>query len=158
YYMQMIKNDEFLTLSDRNRVNLIMVPPVRGNILDRHGKLLAINHNSFRVMLDKRETKSYKDSLHLLFDILNINKVLRETTFNRVVKSPPKAPIVVFDNITWQEVAYIEENAPYLPGIFIDVAQFRFYPYSALTSHVIGYTGIINDAEKKLYNFQNLND
>ena len=48
FYMQLIKNDEYRTLSDKNRISLVIVPPLRGRILDVENRLLATNQKCFR--------------------------------------------------------------------------------------------------------------
>ena len=43
------QNEHYQLLSESNRVQLILVPPRRGWIVDRNGKPIAINRSDFRV-------------------------------------------------------------------------------------------------------------
>jgi len=53
FYMQFIKKNEYKTLSDQNRIRMIIMLPNRGQIYDRHMKLMAKNNTCFRLLLDK---------------------------------------------------------------------------------------------------------
>jgi penicillin-binding protein 2 len=70
------------------------------------------------------------------------NRLLRELRRSRNAQ-----PIVVRENLGWEEVARVEFNAPDLPGVFIDLGQTRDYPEGELVSHIIGYTGRVADED-----------
>ena len=59
FYMQCIKKDEYTTLSDKNRINIVIVPPMRGEIFDRNREVLATSKLCFRLLLDKNN--NYKE-------------------------------------------------------------------------------------------------
>jgi penicillin-binding protein 2 len=69
-------------------------------------------------------------------------RLLRELRRNRNAQ-----PIVVRENLGWEEVARLEFNAPDLPGVFIDLGQSRDYPEGDLMSHIVGYTGRVADED-----------
>jgi penicillin-binding protein 2 len=158
YYMEVIKSDEYKVLSDKNHINLLMVPPLRGHILDRQGKQIAINKSNYRLMLDKKESKDYITSVSSLFLLLNTPEEDAKFILQRIGKSSPRLPIQIFDHLSWQEVSLIEENIVNMPGIFIETGQVRFYPYNYITSHIIGHTGILNEEEKAEYELENIGD
>ncbi len=158
YYMQVLQSSEYKTLSEKNRISLITLYPPRGNIIDRNGKLIAISNENFRVILDRRENPSYQKSLELLLSMLNISESERQRIYNKIQKTSVKVPIVLFDRVVWQQVAIIEENIPYLPGIYVEVNKLRFYPYDYCTSHLVGYIGSVNKEEKKATFYQNIGD
>ena len=158
YYMEVIKSNEYKVLSDKNHINLVMIPPVRGIILDRAGRQIAINKSNYRLMLDKKESRSYRESLAQLFSLLQTPEDDVKFILQRVEKSSPRLPIQIFDNLSWNEVALIEESVVNMPGIFIEIGQVRFYPYHYVTSHIIGHTGILNEDEKDEYELENIGD
>src|SRR3546814_20881914 len=55
--------------------------------------------------------------------------------------------VTVRENLTWDQVASIEVNAPELPGLSIEVGETRHYPYFGTTAHIVGYVGAVSDAE-----------
>src|SRR6185369_16416303 len=73
FYMQIFRRDEYKTLSDKNRINLILLPPSRGRIYDREGNLLAANKTCFKLLLDKnvkdnegKDKNYYQQELQLI--------------------------------------------------------------------------------------------
>ena len=51
YQLQVIESDKYKTLAEENRINLRLLPPPRGRILDRFGRPVAINQENYRVTL-----------------------------------------------------------------------------------------------------------
>ena len=149
FYMQAIKADEYKTLSDQNRVNVVMLYPARGNIIDSHGKVIAGNKSSFKVMLDKHMSKNYKASLASLFKILDLDQKQQDSIWDKVRKYGLRSPLVIMNNINWQQLALIEENIPNLSGVYVEMGECRTYPYAYSMAHVIGYTGTLSEAEKQ---------
>lgn len=160
FYMQIVKSDDYKLLSDNNRINPIIIHPLRGDIFDCKGRLLAGSSTAFYLILDKHQNKNYKESLELLYQILDLNEDERNIIKQRINKYGLKIPISIMDNIPWFRVALIEENIAHLPGLYVEVGQLRKYNYNDVFTHVIGYTGILNEEEKQeiaLNNIGNFN-
>ncbi|XVN43077.1 MAG: penicillin-binding protein 2 [Candidatus Rickettsia vulgarisii] len=148
-YMQLFENDKYTTLSDKNRINFILIPPSRGQVYDINGNILASNQACFKLLLDKNITPNYKDELKIVASVLNLSDEKVNVVNQKVKKANKYLPVVILDNLTWQEMSLIEEQKPYLSSIFIDAGFLRFYPYSSSACHMIGYTGQINEQEKQ---------
>ena len=157
-YMQMVDSERYKTLSDKNRISIIMLPPLRGKITDKYGKVIATNHSAFRVMLDKKENPQYKAAINLLSDILDISEGERDNLYQIAQRSSKKQPTALFDNLSWNQVALVEENIASLHGIYIDIGQYRFYPYEEFIAHPIGYIGILAEQDKKNLSLNNVGD
>jgi penicillin-binding protein 2 len=147
YQLQVLETQRFATLAEENRINLRLLPPSRGLIFDRTGKPLAVNRNNFRCMVTSdrgRGAELLIDRLDQIFSLAEADKVrlLRELRRSRNAQ-----PIVVRENLGWEEVARVEFNAPDLPGVFIDLGQSRDYPEGELMSHIVGYTGRVADED-----------
>ncbi|HEY8012446.1 MAG TPA: penicillin-binding protein 2, partial [Dongiaceae bacterium] len=141
YYLQVLQTDRFRLLAEENRVNLHLLPPLRGKIVDRFGMPLAINNPNYRVVIVPEQTASMRETLATLSRILpltpdEIERLVRERTKRRAF-----LPITVKANLDWDLVSRIEVNLPDLPGTSIEVDQSRSYPYGGTTSHVLGYVG-----------------
>lgn len=156
FYMQIIKSGEYKTLSDQNRISVIMLHPHRGDILDSTGKLIASNRSSFNVVLDAHLAKDYKQSLSLLFQILDLNSEEQDNVWFKIKKHGLRLPLIIIPDIPWQKVALIEEEISLLSGIYIDIAPLRIYPYGCATSHLVGYSGLLNEAEKRDLGLNNI--
>jgi penicillin-binding protein 2 len=158
FYMQLLENDKYRTLSDKNRINFILVPPFRGQIYDISGKILATNKACFRLLLDTNIIRNYQQELELVIDILELSTEQRDYVKQKIRKANKRIPVPILDHLSWQQISLIEERKADLHAIFVDVGYARFYPFSAVTSNLIGYTGQINEQEKQELNINNLAD
>ena len=48
YYLQMKNSEKYKTLSENNRIKVIVIPALRGHLLDRHGNDIANNTVFYR--------------------------------------------------------------------------------------------------------------
>lgn len=149
FYMQIIKSDDYRLLSDQNRINPVMMHPLRGDIVDSKGRLLAGSSSSFYLMLDKSENKNYKDSLEYLYQILELPEEKRVLIKKRIAKYGLKAPLAIIEDISWNQACIIEENIANMPGVYVEIWQLRQYYYKDIFTHIIGYTGVLNEQEKR---------
>ncbi|UYN94291.1 MAG: penicillin-binding protein 2 [Enhydrobacter sp.] len=147
YELQVLETQRFATLAEENRINLRLLPPSRGLIFDRTGQPLAVNRNNFRAMVTSDRGRGAELLLERLDQILSIGEPEKARLLRELRRSRNLQPIVVRENLGWEEVARLEFNAPDLPGVFIDLGQTRDYPEGELMSHVVGYTGRVSDED-----------
>jgi penicillin-binding protein 2 len=148
YYLQVIEADRYRTLADENRINLRLLPPPRGRIVDRFGVPLADNQQNYRVLLIPEDTRDIEHTLASLGQIIPLSagehrRVLRDIKRNRSF-----VPVTVRENLSWQNAARIEVNAPDLPGVMIDVGQSRSYPHGEQLAHVLGYVAAVSPEQQ----------
>jgi len=158
FYMQLIKKDQYKTLSDKNRINLIVTPPYRGKIYDVEGRLLATNESCFRLLLNKNNDKNYTDELELISQILNLTEEMHIYIWKKIKNAGRRIPIVILDQLNWKQISLVEEQKLKLTSIFIDTGYTRAYPASFVTSHLIGYIGQLNEHEKQEFPIKNIED
>ena len=147
YYLQILKSDKFKTLSENNCIRAVYIPALRGNIVDRYGSPLAINQNHYRVMFDKSSGANVNQALDKLIKILPLKEEEVAYIAKRIANHRTAAPMLLYSPLTWQDVVNIEVNAHKLPGIYVDVGQVRFYPFSNLCAHIIGHVAAPNEEE-----------
>ena len=147
YQLQVLETNRFATLAEENRVSMRLLPPPRGLIFDRTGQPLAINRNNFRAMATSDRGRGAEILVDRLDQILNLGEADKQRLLRELRRSRNAQPVVVRENLGWEEVARLEFNAPDLPGMFIDLGQTRDYPEGALMSHIIGYTGRASDED-----------
>ncbi len=147
YYLQVVESDKYRLLSDDNRINLRLLEPPRGRILDRFGLPLAVNEHNYRVLLVPEQVNDVDDTLARLGQIIELSESDLERVRRQVGRRRGFVPITVRENLTWTQVSQVEVNAPDLPGLSIDVGQTRSYPYSAMMSHIVGYVGAVSERE-----------
>lgn len=147
-WLQISQNEKYRTLSDKNRINIKMLSPVRGLIVDRHGKAMAENAQNFRVLLIPEQTGNLEKALSSLQKLIPLTQHDIQKVLKQAERSPKFVPLVVKDNLEWDDVARVEVNLPDLPGIMIDVGEIRHYPMGHATAHLIGYVGAVSQADK----------
>ena len=154
FYLQLVRGNEYQSLSDKNRISLVMISPERGLIKDRNDIIIAENRPSFSLKLDRKQTKSYTKSLEMLFDLLSLQGDVQKKIYEKLRKISYRAPINILEDISWQQVALIEERIYDLPGIYIERSTLRKYNFSEACAHVTGYIGKISPEDQ---NEQKLN-
>ncbi len=139
YYLQIMKTDEYRMLAEENRINVRLLAPLRGRIVDRFGTVLASNRQNYRAVLIAEQTPNIEDTLHKLARIVEITPEARRKIMRDIARAPRFMPVVVAENLTWDQFAQVNINEPDLPGVQPDVGETRHYPYSAELAHVVGY-------------------
>ena len=147
YQLQVVETDRFSSMAEENRVSMRLLPPSRGLIFDRAGVPLAVNRNNFRAMAASDRGRGADVLVERLDQILGLGDTEKTRLLRELRRSRNAQPIVVRENLGWEEVARLEFNAPDLPGVFIDLGQSRDYPEGELMSHIVGYTGRVADED-----------
>lgn len=142
-WLQLVDGQRLRTLAENNRVNVKLLAPVRGLILDRNGTPIALNEQNFRVQIVPEQTEDIQGSLETLSQIFPLRPSEMDAVITRSKQQPRFVPIEIIDNLSWEQVAAIEVNMPDLPGISIDVGQRRYYPDGPATAHAVGYVGSV---------------
>lgn len=147
YYLQVIESEKYRLLADENRINLRLLPPSRGLILDRFGVPLAANFPNYRAILVAEQTKDLEQTLGDFARLVPLTereraKVMRELKRNRAF-----TPIPVKEDLSWEQMSQVELNLPELPGISIEEDQKRYYPFAGLTAHILGYVQTASESE-----------
>lgn len=146
-WLQLLEQDRFKMLSDQNRMGLRLLPAGRGEIVDRFGVPFAVNTQNFRVMLVPERTPDVPDTLEKLSAHIPLTDREKTMVMKAVGKSRPFTPVMVKENLTWEEMARIEVRLPDLPGVTVDEGKIRSYPLGMAAAHVIGYVGLVAESE-----------
>ena len=147
WFLQIHNGSKYSEKADNNRVRKLDVIAPRGNIMDAEGRTIITNRPSFNIVWVKEDSPDpdeiiKKLSLILDEDIADLLKKVRESTDN-----PRHIPILLKEDIDWKTLVYIENNHYDLPGVRIEVLPRRNYLFEDFGSHMIGYTGEINQEE-----------
>lgn len=146
-WLQVVEQEKFQMLSDRNRISLRLVPAGRGEIMDRFGVPLAINTQNFRAFIVPEQTDSVEQTLDKLSRLIPVTEDDKQEALVQMSRHRRFTPLLVKENLTWDDMAQVELNLPDLPGVSIDEGEIRSYPFGAATSHIIGYVGRVSKAE-----------
>lgn len=149
YYLQVYQADKYQMLADENRISTRLLVPPRGVVYDRYGEMLATNRQNFQVMMVAEQTPDVQATLNAFKKIMPLTEAEEEKIKKDLKKNRSFVPIKIKDNLTWEEVARIQLNAPDLPGIIIDEGLSRYYPLAEKTAHIIGYVSSVSDRDVK---------
>lgn len=151
YYLQVLESDRYHTLAEDNRINLRLLAPPRGRIVDRYGQPLAVNQQNYRVVLVAEQVSKRLSDVEEVLDHLGHIIELGEADRRRILRDIRRKrrfmPVTIRENLEWEDVVRIEVNAPDLPGVMIDVGQSRSYPLPETTSHILGYVAPVADRD-----------
>ena len=149
-YLQLWRYQEFNAQAESNRTAIVPIVPNRGVIMDRNGVVLATNYSAYTLEITPSKIEAPLDevieSLSELIDIQGRDK-RRFKRLREESKSFESVPIRT--RLSDEEVARFAAQRFRFPGVEIRARLFRNYPYNDLASHVIGYIGRINTAEKE---------
>ena len=148
-YLQLWRYDDLLEQAESNRTSVVPIVPNRGVIMDRNGVVLATNYSVYTLEITPSKLIAPQDEvIDQLAQLVDIQprdrrryKKLREES-----KSFESVPLRT--RLSDEEVARFAAQRYRFPGVEIRARLFRNYPYADLASHVIGYIGRINQAEK----------
>jgi len=139
YHLQVVEAARYETLAEANRINVRLLAPHRGRILDRFGVPLAINRQNYRIELVPDQAGDIEETLDAIADLIPFGEGDRRRVLRDAKQRHGFVPVVVRDNITWDELARIEVNSPDLPGVNVAVGLTRAYPFAERASHAVGY-------------------
>lgn len=149
YWLQITSKDHFTTLSDQNRLHSELILPLRGQILDAHGRMLAGNHRIHRAVLRVADAPDWKESLYRAGEFLHLEESILHEMMETIPKQSRFAPHVIKEILSWEEVALLELHASSLLGITVEEGQKRFYPHPFECCHVLGYVAKPSKKERE---------
>ena len=148
-YLQVYRHADLDEQAESNRTAVVPIVPNRGLILDRNGVVLATNYSAFTLEITPSKVANLEETIAALGSVVDIQlrdrrrfKRLREESKN--FESLP-----IRTRLTDEEVARFAAQRFRFPGVDIKARLFRSYPHGELGSHVVGYIGRINQAEKE---------
>jgi penicillin-binding protein 2 len=148
-YLQVYRHADLDEQAESNRTAVLPIVPNRGLILDRNGVVLATNYSAYTLEITPSKVGNLDETIAALEKFIDIQprdkkrfKRLREESKN--FESLP-----IRTRLSDEEVAKFAAQRFRFPGVDIKARLFRSYPYGELGSHVVGYIGRINQAEKE---------
>lgn len=146
-YIGIAENEKYATESESNRVNLTLIPPRRGWILDRNGAPLASNRADFRVDIIPERLANPDREVDQLAEILQLDPVRVAELKEEIAKSRGFEPIEVGNNLSYEEFSSVSLRMPELPGVLPQRGFTRYYPTGPSVGHLIGYVGAASAEE-----------
>ena len=133
--------------ADRNHIKSLPIVAPRGKILDRDGRVIVDNHDSFSVILSRDSLKT--EHLRAIADGLNLDYNDLVARVQRYKNRPKYEDIIIKEELTPAELSFVESHRDpeFFPEMSLIHSQRRLYPQNGMAAHVIGYTGEISEQE-----------
>ncbi len=147
--LQILENGRYSSLAAGNQYNFRLVPPPRGRILDRNGVELASNRGLFRLLMVRNGQTRVNDTLDAAAELVPIRADQRRRILRDLDDGPRFVPVIIADDLNWEEFARVNVRAAELPGLQADMGETRVYPFGGAFAHVIGYVSKVSNPELK---------
>ncbi len=140
-WLAVAENAKYRAASESNRVNLTLIPPRRGWVIDRTGAPLAANRADFRVDLVPDRVVDADATLKVLSDLLGLTADRVSDIKDKLEKARGFQPVEVASNLDWDKFAAVSVRLPELPGVIPQRGFSRYYPTGPAVGHLVGYVG-----------------
>jgi penicillin-binding protein 2 len=149
WFLQIIRGESYRNLSENNRIRLEDVPPTRGIIYDRHGRILVDNRPAFKLALVPADVGDLEQTLGKLGRLLKVEKPQLKEKVKSAPRGAPFRPILLNRDMDRDQVAAVETHRFNLPGVLVQIEPRRSYEMPSFAAHLIGYLGEIEEAQLK---------
>src|ERR1700723_4708059 len=154
--LQVMESGYYASAAEKNRVRNVPILAPRGKILDREGRVIVDNYPSFSALLLRDSSRDLNADAEAIAKGLHLNSDEVRQRVRRFASMPQYQPIILKEDITPDELAFIEAHKNELPELDTIMAHRRLYPRNGFMAHLIGYVGevtedMLNQPQFELY-------
>jgi penicillin-binding protein 2 len=155
--LQVMQSDFYSLAAEKNRIRNVPVLAPRGKILDREGRTIVDNYPSFSALMMRDSSRDLSGDADLIAQGLHLDPNEVRARIRRFASMPQYQPIFLKEDITPDELQFIEAHRNELPELDTIMAHRRLYPRNGFMAHLIGYVGevsedMLNQPQFELYN------
>ncbi len=147
WYLQILKGEEFLVRAEANTVRTEKIFTPRGRIYDAEGKILAGNSLVFNLVLVKEDCPDVEVTLTKISELLDISLEELKYNYNAPGHVAAFIPIPIIEDMSFEQMAKLEAQSFFLPGVSIQTQARRYYPDGNAFAHILGYVSKANYQE-----------
>lgn len=140
-WLAVAENDKYQLMSENNRVQLIVVPPRRGWLVDRYNQPIAINQSDFRVDIIPQQLERPEQTLKTLAKLLRLDTDDLDRILKDLKQGRGFQPVQVAESVSYEDYAAVTVRLPELPGVQSTRGFSRYYPAGPAVAHLVGYVG-----------------
>ncbi|MGB5813553.1 MAG: penicillin-binding protein 2, partial [Polyangiales bacterium] len=155
--VQLFQRDRWSGIAQDNITKTLVLPATRGVIRDVEGRVVASNRPSYDVYATPRLLKVPEDIARIA-SLMGLTPAQEEAVLTKLAEIPPARrshQLQLFRDITREQLAALETHLAELPALDIVTVPLRYYPYSTLGAHLVGYLNEVNDADLSRANVTN---
>src|ERR1700690_350403 len=155
--LQVVQSEFYAALAEKNKTREVPILAPRGKILDREGRTIVDNYPSFTALLLRDSTRDLSGDADLIAQGLHLDPKEVRSRIHKFASMPQYQPIYLKEDITPDELAFIESHRNELPELDTIRAHRPLYPRNGFMAHLVGYVGevseqMLNQARWELYN------
>jgi penicillin-binding protein 2 len=155
--LQVVDSDIYASLSEKNRIRNVPILAPRGRILDREGRTIVDNYPSFSALLLRDQSRDLNADVDLIAQGLHLDAAEIRERIRKFSGMPQYQPIFLKEDITPDELAFVEAHRNELPELDTIMAHRRLYPRNGFLAHLVGYVGevtedMLNQPQFEFYN------
>jgi penicillin-binding protein 2 len=155
--LQVMESGYYSSAAEKNRVRNVPVLAPRGKILDREGRTIVDNYPSFSALLLRDSSRDLLGDADLISQGLHLDPNEVRARIRHFASMPQYQPIFLKEDITPDELQFIEAHRNELPELDTIMSHRRLYPRNGFMAHLIGYVGevsedMLNQPQFELYN------
>ncbi len=145
--LQIFDHEHFTEQSHGNRIRMEAVPPTRGLIFDRNGRVLAENLPAYQLELVPEQVRNLDETLSRLaaIGLIEAEDIPRFKDLSR--RGPRFKPVTLRFRLDEDELAHFAVQRPRFPGVDFRPRLVRHYPHGERTAHAIGYVAAISTSD-----------
>jgi len=143
--LQVLGSERYESLAERNRIRTIPILAPRGKILDRAGRVVVDNYPSFSALLLRDQVRDVQADVDKIAAGLHLSPDFIRERLRKFAGAPRFQPVVLKDDITPDELAFIEAHRNELPELETLMVHRRLYPKDGFAAHLIGYVGEVSE-------------
>ena len=145
--LQVFDYEHFAERSLGNRIRIEAVPPIRGLVFDRQGRVLAENLPAYQLELIPEQVPDIDSTL----DRLATLRLIEASDIQRIKdlsKSGPRfKPVALNPRLDDEQIARFAIQRPRFPGVDFRPRLVRHYPQGEYIAHAVGYVGALSTAD-----------
>jgi penicillin-binding protein 2 len=154
WIFQIAQQEKFKQMAEENHLRRLPLPAPRGVLMDRHGRILVENQNTFNIALVREQTKNVGQTLAVLAGATGADEAQLREVVNRRRRDPSYRPIVLIENASRAQVIAVRARKWELPGIITQEVPSRRYPTSDMAAHLFGYVSEVTEAQLQRADFE----
>ena len=139
FNIQILDSAKYRTLSKNNQINIEILYPVRGEIKDRNGNIIATNKKVYDLYVIPEQTENLNETLNNLNNFIHFDFEKKRKIILLSKKVKKFESIKIEENLNWEKLELIEANKNHLSGLHLQEDYQRVYPQHKYFSHILGY-------------------
>jgi len=145
WQLQIARSDYYTGLAERNRIRTVPILAPRGKILDREGRIIVDNYPSTSVLMVRDLQRDLYADVDQIASGLHMDPADVRDRLDHFKNTPQYQPLVLKEDITPDELAFVESHRNELPELETISEHRRLYPKNGFMAHAIGYVGEVSE-------------